>query len=110
MEHAVSNKGQYEIEVHEWVMAQPIGGPGTRVSRHTTINRQTIDDPFHRTCIRPRGWRLAWAVLRGRLEFVVRVSGTREAYRVVFRGDYKAEPPGPPKLEIVGGCAESDPR
>jgi hypothetical protein len=37
------------------------------------IADQVIDDPFIRTVIRPKGWRAAWSVLRGRMEFCVMV-------------------------------------
>lgn len=80
----VTNKGQYSVEVWEEAL-RPI----------TRIYWREIDDPFVRTVIRPRGWRVALAALLGRLEFVVNVSGSRAAGRVVFAGDYTPTPAEP---------------
>lgn len=61
------------------------------------ISEANVDDPFVRTTIVPKGWSAAWLVLRGKLTFQVVVDGTQAAHRVVFRGDYTAEPQGPPQ-------------
>jgi hypothetical protein len=58
------------------------------------IHTQVIDDPFIRTTLRPRGWRTAWQVLRGKFELVIRVNGKHNAvYRAVLAADYTPDPP-----------------
>lgn len=74
----VGNAGQYEVKTWE---------------NDHLIRTQTIDDPFAYTTLVPRGWRAAWAVLRGKLRLAVSVTGTNASHRVVFQGDYAPEPP-----------------
>lgn len=42
------------------------------------LSLETLADPFIHTKVRPRGWRVALAVLRGRYEVLVHVSGDDE--------------------------------
>lgn len=44
-----------------------------------------IADPFINTTVRPRGWRVAWAVLRRRYEVSVHVDGDRERVNEVMK-------------------------
>lgn len=48
------------------------------------LSDETLPDPFHHTTIRPRGWRVAWAVLRRRYEVRVVVSADSERIEEVM--------------------------
>lgn len=52
-----------------------------------------LHDPFIHTTVHLRGWRVAWAVLRGRYKLFVRIRGTDEAHRAVFNADYTPRHP-----------------
>ena len=90
------NTDQYSVTIFEGTKGR---GPIKRLST------QTISDPFIRTTIRPRGWRVALAVLLRRYELVVNVGGEAAAFRVVFRGDYTPDLPGPPVVMGLQGQA-----
>lgn len=92
------NKKQYRYEIWE-----------AGVLPLARIASGEIDDPFLRTVIRPKGWRAAWAVLMGRLEFTLQVDGTKAAYRAVFLSDYTPQPEGPPVLMGTDDTAEAEP-
>jgi hypothetical protein len=90
------NCGQYHVTISEGMQGRH--GPLTKISG------QTIDDPFIRSTIRPKGWRVALAVLLRRYEVVVRVGGEPAAYGVVFGGDYTPDVQcGPAWNATVGG-------
>jgi hypothetical protein len=76
----LSNEKQYEFKIWE---------------NDNLINSGQIDDPFIHSTIVPKGWRIAWAVLRGKIKYRVHVGGTRAAFRAVFRSDYTPDPEGP---------------
>lgn len=64
------------------------------------VDHKTVDDPFVCTTLWVKGfWNrigLALRILSGRSQrWTVRVGGTREAFRVLFMGDYTPAPPGP---------------
>lgn len=67
------------------------------------LSTETIDDPFITTRIRPSGWRAAWAVLFGKLEWRVHVRGKHNAvYRAVMTADYTPDPPR--ESEVLDCC------
>ena len=45
-----------------------------------------IEDPFHRTTVTPRGWRVVWAVLRRRYTVQVIVDGSSDTIAHVMSG------------------------
>ena len=47
-------------------------------------DRRALHDPFIRVQFVVRGWRKAWAVLRGRYAVEVQVHGDEQAHRDVF--------------------------
>lgn len=51
------------------------------------LSMESIVDPFIHTRVRPRGWRVALAVLRRRYEIVVIVGGDRERVEEVMKLD-----------------------
>jgi hypothetical protein len=63
-----------------------------------------MPDPFHNTTIRPRGWRVAIAVLRRRYEVSVHVGGDRDIVEDVLEldDDYKGEPGSTRRVEWDG--------
>ena len=71
-------------------------------SQTEPVDRRELHDPFIRTKICPRGWRVALAILRGRYELRIRVDGTREAVRAVMCSDYTPAPEGPPQAQTLG--------
>jgi hypothetical protein len=49
------------------------------------IALQPSEDPFIHTTITPRGWRVAWEILRRRYEVSVHVTGDRERVTDVMK-------------------------
>lgn len=76
------------------------------------IGHGQIDDPFIVTQIWAKGWKrfgLAWSLLWHSHRWTVRVSGTPEAHRVIFQGDYTPAPPGPAQeMQAVGEVSLAD--
>ena len=84
------NKVQFRFRIiemftHQGSMQYDREGPWVEEKE---IAGHEVDDPFITSTIRPKGWRVAWAVLLGRYRLRVIVDGTPAAYRVVFTGDY----------------------
>ena len=48
------------------------------------LERRALHDPFVRVQLVVKGWRKAWAVLRGRYTVEVQVVGDEQAHRDVF--------------------------
>ena len=88
----MTHEKQYEVQIYE---------------NDSTLSLLTVDDPFVHSTVHPRGWRVAWAVLRGKYAIRFHVRGSREAHRVVFRGDYTPDPPGPPRQFSMTDQAEA---
>ena len=79
-----------------FVEAEPQKNYHIRITENAhVLDDRDIHDPFITTRIVPRGWRAAWLVLRGKLTFTVKVTGTDAAHRAVFDSDYTLEPPRP---------------
>lgn len=78
MQASVYDHKHYTVDICEEIQ------PGIDVR----IASVEIYDPFIRTKLEPRGWRVAWAVLRGRYRLTVQVFGSPEAHRAVFGADY----------------------
>jgi hypothetical protein len=57
------------------------------------LDRHAIPDPFVNTTVHPRGWRVAWAVLRKRYEVSVHVSADHDRVEDIFElnDDYKGQ-------------------
>jgi hypothetical protein len=60
---------------------------GDRFAVEGRLSLTPLRDPFIHTIIRPRGWRVAWAVLRGRYSVSVHVSGDKAAIEDVLELD-----------------------
>ena len=58
----------------------------------TVRERRALHDPFIRVQLVVKGWRKAWAVLRGRYTVEVQVVGDAQAHRDVFGPSLQIRP------------------
>jgi len=61
---------------------------GLVIAEQGAVVRQTaMPDPFIQLKVQPKGWKKAWAVLRGKYTLEVQVAGDEQAMKAVFGTD-----------------------
>lgn len=115
-EHAVV-AGMLDVDASDIDRVAGGGGPYFVETRENdrVLAREPIPDPFIHTKLHPRGWRAAWAVLRGRYEVSVLVSADKDTIERVFLldPDYLGRKGGPRRKawdasfhEALGGVGD----
>lgn len=84
------DKQPFTVTIDETRRYPPFGGAAFGHFEER-VARDGLSDPFHTTVVQPRGWRSAWAVLRGRYCARVRIDAPAQVVARVMEAIKTAE-------------------